>query len=545
MIRKLLSSIPVQNPATLKRPSLKLWTGILTILFITSAITQSAEASEISLETPMGVQIKGTLTKKSPNQIEVQTDHGVVELRRKDLTERAWIKAQSTITSHPKPIKNSDFVPKVRTPKEIRVSSQPKEDKPIPIPYTGFLQNNSNGSTPQTPQTPQSNNTKPNEPHSALYINTLEEKPWTLDAPNTKIPAYEIIPISEQEAPHDIKQGNQNSLSKDLLEKSRKDAMRVFLPLTIVALSLVLLAKSNLPLRTKIASYVILGFLLLSIAIENTLFGVISIAILCLLMLLLEILNNRKKAIEEALNLKTFQTQDPKKEIKVPNSKNCQIQTEHLANLEWKKFEEFCCLWLEEQDFEITQTKTMSTQSSNRLILGTCPSKEKESRLVTGLNTQNDKIDKPRGKGFKATYRGSGRPMGIKEIKEIKKACLSTETPMAISLTGFSPEAINWAKDDKVRIISSKELTDRFKSFKHQSKVRIISEIWDGKQSVPSCPVCNKKMDILREILDPKKGFNTKFWYCENYDTCHQREMLKTNNPIKEDKIYPDFSKEE
>jgi hypothetical protein len=337
-----------------------------------------------------------------------------------------------------------------------------------------------------------------------------------------------------------------NTLKNQVIGESKRDAIRIFLPLTIVALSLVLLAKSTLPMRTKIASYVILGLLLLSIALENTLFGILAIGSLCSLMLLVEILSAKKKAIEEALNLpRSHRITDLniKEKDKQPNQKTQTINPYHLNLLEWKKFEEFICMWLENQGFEISRVKTNPTQSSIRIIEGYLPPK---TRLAIDIYQEPDTKGPQHShlKKFKAVCKNTDAPITIKDIKNIKKACTSQEIPIVIAIWGFDEDAINWAKDDNVKLISNKEITQKFKDFDRNSKEEIIEKIWDGKEQIPTCPVCNCKMGIKKEHTDPKGNYKTQIWYCGNYESCHQRMAAKVPRVPKEDKVYPDFSQD-
>jgi hypothetical protein len=325
-------------------------------------------------------------------------------------------------------------------------------------------------------------------------------------------------------------------LSQQITESSKKDAIKIFLPLTIVGLSLILLAKSGLPLRTKIASYIILGFLLLSIVAENTAFGVISIGALCALMLGVEILSARRKTIEEALNLPQSKAYENNNEQKSPKPENPKITPHQLCRLEWKKFEEFCCLWLEEKGFEISGVKNSKNTLLTRVIEGRCPPK---TRLV-----ETSTASKPTGQKFKALYKNTDRPLTIKEVKEVRKSCLSTEKPILMVAGKLDGDAIAWAQDDGVQILSNKDLIDGFNSMHITKRISMAKEIWDGYQEIPTCKVCNQKMSVTKEHQNPKGNYTTKIWYCKNFDTCHQRDAFKDPPPIKEEKSYPDFSKE-
>jgi diacylglycerol kinase len=504
--------------------------GILAVLILAS--TSKLTAAEITLETLSGATINGLLVKKSEKEIEVQTTYGTVQIKEKDITPQSWYKAQRTITSRPKKLKNEEFTPKPRRPKEIKVSSKPQDDKPVAIPYTGFTK-----TTQELADSPAPTNGKregeddsPGQ-SSTLYITTSDEQPWKLESIQTTIPTYEDIKPPADSI--NVKLPQEGTLTNEVLKDSKKDAVRLFLPLTIVALSLVLLAKSQLSLRIKIASYVILGFLLLSIFLENTLFGVMAIATLCLLMIIVEILSARKQAIEEALNLTRSQKTTDIKEPKEPNIKKPTISAYQLSLLEWKKFEEFCCLWLEGNGFEVQRSKAYPNDFNNRIIEGRLPSK---SRLKGSSERP------PRGKKFKAICKNLEREITIKDVKTIRRECTSTEVPIIISIYGFDPDAVAWAKEDRVRLISHKELTKGFGKLPEATKTKIVETIWDGTQESPTCPVCNQKMQTKKEHTDPKGNYKTHIWYCHNYETCHQRIASKMPKPVKEDIVYPDYA---
>jgi diacylglycerol kinase len=469
-----------------------------------------------------GAKISGWLINKTERKIEIQTEHGVLEIRKNDLNPESWQKAQRTLPSKPKIIKEKEFSPKPRNTKEIRVSATQDEDKPTPVPYQGTFKHSNQpkdylSTTTQQPTAQQSEGTEHRDPNKG----TANDTNPGISADTQTTDAEDII-----EEVKTIQMPNIPKISKEVLEESKKDARRVFFPLTIVALCLVLLAKSQTPLKTKISGYIILGLLMLSIITENTLFGIISISFLCILMLTLEALNARKKAIEEALNLPRSQKPTYKEEPKAPdtsNIKQLKITPYQLARLEWKKFEEFCCLWLTHQGMEVTKTFPNNNHSLQKVIEGYC--KDMKS---------DDKVH------FKAIYKNWDRPVSIKEVKEIRKLCTSTEIPILISVGGFDKEAIAWAKDDKVRLIGNKEIIETFKNFSEENKLKIINEIWDGTQEVPTCPVCNIKMTVWQK-QDPDQAKN-QFWHCNNFSTCHQRIVMRSPHIIKEDKIYPNFA---
>jgi hypothetical protein len=531
-----------KNPRSII-PRLITLLGLSAIFYLT---VTTAYASEVALLSPSGAVIKGLLVKKSEKQIEIQTEHGIVEIREKDLTPQAWDQAQRKVVSRPKAQKDT-FVPKPREQKkEIKLSSKEEENKPVAVPYTGFIKENGGQDEAENDADDRYNNNS-SSGSSTFFIGTQDDQnaPWKIEAQTTAIPDYKSLETSEPNPKPktiEISLPQPNSLKDQVIGNSKRDAIRIFLPLTIVALSLVLLAKSTLPMRTKIASYLILGLLLLSIALENTLFGILAIGSLCSLMLLVEILNAKKRAIEEALNLPRNQrlgdtTVDEKE--KQPNQKTQAISTYHLSLLEWKKFEEFICMWLEAQGFEVSRVKTNPTQSSNRIVEGYLPPK---TRLAID-NAQNPQH--PNLKKFKAVCKNTDSPITIRDIKTIKKACTSLEVPIIITTWGFNEDAINWAKDDNVRLISNKEITQTFKSFDKNSKTEIIGKIWDGREHIPTCPVCNCKMAIKKEHTDPKGNYKTQIWYCGNYGSCHQRITAKVPGVPKEDKIYPDFSEDQ
>ena len=309
--------------------------GFLFIFYIT---TNTIYAAEVALQSPSGAVIKGLLVKKSEKQIEIQTEHGIVEIREKDVTPQAWSQAQKTVVSRPKAQKE-EFVPKPREQKkEIKLSSKEEDDKPIAVPYTGFIKDDENTDSSK-------NQYKDSTSTSTFFIKTQDDQdaPWKIESQTTTIPDYKELETTKDDTKTvEIPLPQSNTLKNQVIGESKRDAIRIFLPLTIVALSLVLLAKSTLPMRTKIASYVILGLLLLSIALENTLFGILAIGSLCSLMLLVEILSAKKKAIEEALNLpRSHRITDLniKEKDKQPNQKTQTIIPYHLNLLEWKKLQ--------------------------------------------------------------------------------------------------------------------------------------------------------------------------------------------------------------
>lgn len=516
-------------------------------IFIYLTIINNAKSSKIELKNMSGAQISGLLVKKSETKIEVQTTHGTLILKEKDLAPQSWEKAQNTITSRPLPTRDDKPMPPPKPIKEINVSYQPEKDTPTPTLYTGFAES----LTSETLE----NLENPNSPNSPEIYQRTDKKTKEL---------FKNNPIKDSKDSKDIIDTNYFSvvpLLNNLTQKSYRDSknleqtypiQRIIFPITILGICLTLLYHTKAQLRIKLTGYLILAILGLSITLQNSTLGIIAIGFLCIFMLVFEFLASRKSrklAIKQALGI-GIRDNPTELELKMrtgalkpdltPNIKTLRINPNHLNRLEWKRFEDFCRAWLEQGGFEITKITPhpRMSQSTHNIIEGFCPSKNKE-------NGETNK-----GKKFRAIHVNWNRPAGIREIKTIRKLCTSTEIPILISTGGFEKEAIQWAKDDKVRIIGNKELTEKFKVFPKEIKEKIIKNIWDSDHEVPTCPVCRLKMIKMEDNNTEGNNLQApKFWICKEYKNCHQRVKIQDqidqlNEIIKEDKVYPDFSQD-
>jgi hypothetical protein len=222
------------------------------------------------------------------------------------------------------------------------------------------------------------------------------------------------------------------------------------------------------------------------------------------------------------------------------------LDPNHLSGLDWKKFEDFCILWLDVQNYEVTE----SHSPQGKLFLKNPPANttgigkiEASKRHIKGFYPNEG--PKPH-QAFVAICKNWDRPIPKSELKILNKIADLDEIPIIFALEGFDKEAVDYAQEYKIRLISNRELVETFNKQSTEKRQAIIAEIWDGKQHIPTCPICNIKMS-KKEAQNEKRtkpvDINApKFWYCKSFSYCHQRIIDKEHREICNNKKYKDFS---
>lgn len=107
--------------------------------------------------------------------------------------------------------------------------------------------------------------------------------------------------------------------------------------------------------------------------------------------------------------------------------------------------------------------------------------------------------------------------VGVKIVRELHGVMTfeKIEQGIIIASSNFSEEAIEYAKNTNIELITGKTLLHEINNLPQKKLKELINEVLTSDYKTPTCPKCGIKM-ILRET---KKGTNigNKFWGCINY----------------------------
>lgn len=105
--------------------------------------------------------------------------------------------------------------------------------------------------------------------------------------------------------------------------------------------------------------------------------------------------------------------------------------------------------------------------------------------------------------------------VGVEPVRALWGAKDHFAAKLAIfySLSGFTPDAIAFARAKHLKLIGGEELLQQLERLPADQRARLLSHVTRGDYRTPTCPRCDTKMVLRRGHSD--------FWGCSNYPRCH------------------------
>lgn len=177
-----------------------------------------------------------------------------------------------------------------------------------------------------------------------------------------------------------------------------------------------------------------------------------------------------------------------------------------VKELEWKRFEMLCAGYFEARGYH-PKTTRIGADGGIDII----------------LHRKGD----PTGKTFGVVQckAWSGRPVGIKLVRELFGVKAAEEAPLAvfITTTDYTKDAKAFAEGKHLQLITGAKLVDLLRGLPEPASSELLRKVTIGDYTTPTCPRCDIKMVLRTSKKGNKPG--SQFWGCQNYPRC--RETLR------------------
>ena len=195
--------------------------------------------------------------------------------------------------------------------------------------------------------------------------------------------------------------------------------------------------------------------------------------------------------------------------VNTPSIDESRWSLELIKALEWKRFEELCSAYFEEEGYRADVTRLGADGGIDILLY-----KESES--------SNSSVGVVQCKAWN-TYK-----VGVKPIRELYGVMHAEKATLGIFITSgeFTKEAIKFSKDKNLVLYTGELLLKEILNLSEESQQKLLKKITEGDYLTPSCPSCGVKMVIRTS----KKGNNIghQFWGCPTYPRCRSTLQIKS-----------------
>jgi len=167
-----------------------------------------------------------------------------------------------------------------------------------------------------------------------------------------------------------------------------------------------------------------------------------------------------------------------------------------IREIEWKNFENLCCAFFLEKGIKAETTGIGADGGID-------------------INLYKEGADSP-SIIVQCKSRLSSK-VGVKPIREFFGVMASEEVKKGffIASGGFTNDAIEFAKEKSLDLVSGERFFNLIKKLPSQSQKRLLKVATEGDYKVPSCASCDLKM-----VRRTKRGGGNPFWGCSNYPKC-------------------------
>jgi len=165
---------------------------------------------------------------------------------------------------------------------------------------------------------------------------------------------------------------------------------------------------------------------------------------------------------------------------------------ELLKQLEWKRFEEVTAEYYRIQAFDAKTTR-IGADGGIDIVL------------------RKDGLDKPIAVVQCKAHKNN---IGIKPIRELYgvMAAEKIENGVFITTSDYTSEAIRFAEEKKMLLLSGKDFIQKINNLNHEQKSKLLDFATHGDYITPTCPRCDIKM-----IIKTRRKDRGEFWGCPNY----------------------------
>jgi restriction system protein len=118
----------------------------------------------------------------------------------------------------------------------------------------------------------------------------------------------------------------------------------------------------------------------------------------------------------------------------------------------------------------------------------------------------------------------TSRLVGVKPVRELLGVMVhnKVETGVFLTTSGFTPDAVEFAKGHKIALGTGEQLLGKLKALAEEARRELLAVAVEGDWTTPTCPSCGTKM-VLRE------GGGKRFWGCSAFPRCRRTFPLRAD----------------
>ncbi|WOG28787.1 restriction endonuclease [Endozoicomonas sp. 8E] len=122
----------------------------------------------------------------------------------------------------------------------------------------------------------------------------------------------------------------------------------------------------------------------------------------------------------------------------------------------------------------------------------------------------------------------SHQKVGVKAVRELYGVMASDSVTSGIFITAsdFTRDAISFAKDKDLELISGEGLLNLIGKLSAEQQQKLTNNALQGNYTTPTCPSCDVKMVLRTSSKGKSQG--QQFWGCINFPHCRQRLHIKS-----------------
>lgn len=173
-----------------------------------------------------------------------------------------------------------------------------------------------------------------------------------------------------------------------------------------------------------------------------------------------------------------------------------------LDRVEWKRFEDLCCVFYREKGIRAETTRLGADGGIDIRLFQDEDSPERMTAVVQ--------------------CKAWNQQVGVKEIRELRGVMAHEKVEKAFFMApqGFTVEARAFAEANRITLLDGRLFLAMIQRLPADANQRLLDFATEGAWTMPTCPSCGTKM----VAKDSKRG---RFWACPSFPRCRGKLPMR------------------